>query len=194
MTRHPRRRGGQVRIVGGSHRGRRVRVPGSGVRPSPDRARETLFNWLADVLPGARCLDLFAGSGVLGFEALSRGAARAVLVERHPGTYRGLRRQAAELELPAECVHADAMEWLRGNPAEPFDVVFLDPPYRSALVEPALEQLVAGGWLAPHFRVYIECDAEDPVEGRPLPRGLHPLREARVGRSMLRLLKSDEDE
>lgn len=175
---HPRN---AVRIVGGSWRGRKVRFPeGHDIRPSPDRVRETLFNWLAPHIRGARCLDLFAGSGVLGFEALSRGAAAVVLVEQDPVVVRHLGRLAAELAPAAATlvVRAEALEWLAG-PAQPFDVVFLDPPYRAGLLPGLLRRLARPGWLAPGALVYIECAA---AEGAPsLPAGWRLHRSGRAG-------------
>ncbi|HJV94446.1 MAG TPA: 16S rRNA (guanine(966)-N(2))-methyltransferase RsmD, partial [Albitalea sp.] len=120
---------GRLRIIGGRWRGRRLEVPESeGLRPTPDRVRETLFNWLGRDLSGLACLDLFAGSGVLGFEAASRGAARVVMVERERETLEQLRANRAALDaLQVEIVPGDAFEYLaRGG--ERFDVVFLDPP------------------------------------------------------------------
>src|SRR5690606_11919673 len=120
-------------IIGGTWRGRRLAVAGGpALRPTPDRIRETLFNWLAPALPGARCLDLFAGTGVLGLEALSRGAAEAWLVERDPVAAAALRSSVATLGAPARILATDAWTLLATPPAEAagrFHVVFLDPPY-----------------------------------------------------------------
>jgi 16S rRNA (guanine966-N2)-methyltransferase len=176
----PRRGGGNsLRIIGGRWRGRRVRFPDAeGLRPSPDRVRETLFNWLQPVIAGARCLDLFAGSGALGLEAISRGAARAVLVDRDARVMENLREQSTILDAPeAVLVQADALSFLAGTP-ERFDIVFLDPPYRKQLLEPCYARLVEG-WLAPEARVYIEAEPElDPL---PLPEGWTLLRSKRAG-------------
>ncbi len=163
------RKGGGVRIIAGRWRGRRVAVPdGRGLRPTPDRVRETLFNWLAPDLPGARCLDLFAGSGVLGLEALSRGAAQAVLVERAAPVARALREQVAALEAEAaRVVQQDALRWLRGA-AEPFDIVFLDPPFDADLWEPVAAALEEGGWLAPEARIYAETPAHGDEPAWPV--------------------------
>jgi 16S rRNA (guanine966-N2)-methyltransferase len=151
---------GTVRIIGGEWRGRRLEFPASAqLRPTPDRVRETLFNWLAAWLPGARCVDLYAGTGCLGFEALSRGAAEVWLVERDPALVRALQQHAARLGADARIVRDDARRFLAAPPAR-FDIVFLDPPYRDA-VEPLLDAL--GAALAPRALVYVE---------RPLPSGL----------------------
>jgi len=149
----------RLRIVGGLWRSRVVRFPDSaGLRPTPDRVRETLFNWLGQRLTGLACVDLFAGSGALGFEARSRGAARVVLVERDRRVCEHLRRTARELE-PGEAieiVQADALAWLAG-PGERYDVAFVDPPYASGLAEPALAALE--GRLNAGARVYVEAPA-----------------------------------
>lgn len=148
----------RLRIVGGAWRSRMVRFPdAAGLRPTPDRVRETLFNWLGQRLPGLRCVDLFAGSGALGFEAKSRGAARVVLVERDRRVCEQLRRTAAELGAEGiEIVNADALAWLSG-PGERYDVAFVDPPYASGLAAPALAALEPR--LAPGARVYVEAPA-----------------------------------
>ena len=170
----------EVRIVGGRWRGRKVRFPDvPGLRPSPDRVRETLFNWLASVVHGARVLDLFAGSGVLGFEALSRGAASAVLVERDRDAARQLRDSAAALGADAaEVVEGDALAWL-GPGRGSFDVVFLDPPFGTGLLEQALDRLDRPGLLSPGACIYLERPAG---EGPPaLPSGWVLHRSGRAG-------------
>jgi 16S rRNA (guanine966-N2)-methyltransferase len=170
---------GAVRIIGGLWRGRRLPVPDqSGLRPTPDRVRETLFNWLAPYLPGAACLDLFAGTGVLGLEALSRGAQRAVLVEQGPAAVRSLRESVALLNADAaEVVGAEALAWLQRIETSPFDIVFLDPPYASGLQAPALEQLLQRGLVAPDGFVYLEFPRggtpEIPATGFELYRTGH---------------------
>jgi 16S rRNA (guanine966-N2)-methyltransferase len=170
----------EVRIIGGLWRGRKIRFPaGSSIRPSPDRVRETLFNWLAPHIRGARCLDLFAGSGVLGFESLSRGAASIVFVERDAAVVQHLRQLARDLAPDsASIIQGDAPGWL-ARPGERFDVVFLDPPFGSGLLPGLLRRLDEGGWLAPGAMVYIECGR---VEGEPvLPASWHMHRCGRAG-------------
>jgi 16S rRNA (guanine966-N2)-methyltransferase len=157
----------RLRIVGGLWRSRIVRFPdAAGLRPTPDRVRETLFNWLGQRLDGLACVDLFAGSGALGFEAASRGAARVVLVERDRRVCDQLRRSAAELGAQDRVVvvHADALAWLAG-PGESYDVAFVDPPYASGLAGPALAAL--GPRLRPGARVYVEAPAahDEPPGG-----------------------------
>ncbi len=165
----------QLRIIGGTHRSRRVSFPElEGLRPTGDRVRETLFNWLAPILPGAHCLDLFAGSGALGFEAASRGAGRVVLVEKAPLAQHHLKASVAALELAqVEVVAADALVWLQGRP-EPFDVVFLDPPFAAGLHAACCRQLSDGGWLRPGARIYLEWDAGQPAP--EVPAGWSELR------------------
>ena len=154
---------GFVRIIGGRLRGSRLPVADRpGLRPSPDRVRETLFNWLQGVTPGARVLDLFAGTGALGFEAASRGAAGVVLVERDPALADGLRAQAERLKVAAATVvQADALAWLQGPPSARFDLVFLDPPFEAGSWERAAAALPP--WLAPDAWIYVES-----------PHGLSP--------------------
>jgi 16S rRNA (guanine966-N2)-methyltransferase len=149
-----------------------------GLRPTPDRVRETLFNWLAPLLPGARCLDLFAGSGALGFEAASRGAAQVVMVESASRAVGLLRGEVLRLRAAVEVVHADVLAWL-ARPARPFDIVFLDPPYRQGLMAPACRALAQAGWLAPDARIYLEAEPE--LEPLPLPATWSLLRSKRAG-------------
>ena len=187
MKRHPKSaRSGvsarTLRIIGGAWRGRRLRFPPSPeIRPTPDRVRETLFNWLAARVPGARCLDLFAGSGALGLEALSRGAARLTFVERDPSAAGEI---AARLEewgaQGARVENVDARRFLDRTPAEPFDIVFLDPPFASTLVEETAARLEQGGWLAGNALIYIEC-AGDRVPQAAVPRSWTPLKAKRAG-------------
>ena len=145
----------RLRIIGGLWRSRVVRFPDAeGLRPTPDRVRETLFNWLGQRLGGLSCLDLFAGSGALGLEARSRGASRVVMVERDRRVCDALRRAAEELGPEGlEIVNADALAFL-GRGADRFDVAFVDPPYASGLAGPALAALAPR--LNPGARVYVE--------------------------------------
>jgi 16S rRNA (guanine966-N2)-methyltransferase len=151
---------GQIRIIGGQWRGRKVPVATApGLRPTPDRVRETLFNWLGQTIPGWRCLDLFAGSGALGLEALSRGAGEVVFVEKNPATAKQLKAVLSHLGSEQGRVQvADAARYLAG-PVGPFNLVFLDPPFADGGVEPWLLRLVPH--LAPGARVY--CESSTPV-------------------------------
>ena len=154
---------GTVRIIGGQWKRRRLAVPDvSDLRPTPDRVRETLFNWLAPDVAGACCLDLFAGSGALGFEAASRGAARVVLVEQNTEVVEVLRQEAQTLRGKAiEVVQADALAYLKQSP-EPFDIVFVDPPYGKNLVEVACRHLDNTRWLTPGALIYMEGGRRSP--------------------------------
>lgn len=147
----------QLRIIGGQWRGRRLPILAQpGLRPTPDRVRETLFNWLAPIITGARCLDVFAGSGALGFESASRGASTVILIERAPQVAQQLRINAQMLSAAClDIVTADALIWLSGA-GQPFEVVFLDPPYGDNLLVPAITHLVNNGWLATGAHVYLE--------------------------------------
>ncbi len=156
----PGRPPGSVRIIGGRWRGTRLPVAElPGLRPTSDRARETLFNWLQPALPGARVLDLFAGSGALGLEALSRGAAEALLVERDRRQCASLRELAQRLQGgdAASVVQADALSFLRAPVHGRFDVVFVDPPFEAGLWQEVLEALPA--WVAASAWLYLECPA-----------------------------------
>ncbi len=158
---------GSVRIIGGRWRRTRVAVAASeALRPTSDRVRETLFNWLAPVIEGARCLDLYAGSGVLGFEAVSRGARAATLVDDDPAAVRVMQALAGRLGAhEIEICRAEALGWLRAAPRA-YDIVFVDPPFGAGLLEPTLA-LLGAGWLAPAALVYVEAPAKAP----PLPAG-----------------------
>lgn len=171
----------ELRIIGGEWRSRRVQFPPlQHLRPTPDRVRETLFNWLAPLIEGARCLDLFAGSGALGFEAASRGAAEVVLVERETRICAALTANAAKLggeRLQVMC--DDAFAYLSRD-GERFDIAFVDPPFGEGLAARACAALDASGRLAPRARVYVECEAQ---AGPPaLPPGWTFLRSGRAGR------------
>lgn len=157
----------EIRIIAGSWRSRKLRFPPSeGLRPTPDRVRETLFNWLRDDIQGARCLDLFAGSGALGFEAASRGAARVVMVEADARVCAALQQNCALLSADqVRVVKARARDFLRESPAESFDVVFLDPPYRRGWLPPLCSMLEARGWLSPGALLYLERERESRLDG-----------------------------
>ncbi|MBN8924602.1 MAG: 16S rRNA (guanine(966)-N(2))-methyltransferase RsmD [Rhodanobacter sp. 68-29] len=172
-------RPGRIRIIGGSLRNSRLEVPGlPGLRPTPERVRETLFNWLAPMIAGARVLDLCAGTGALGIEALSRGAAEACFVEPDPRAAQALRDNLARLKAAGGAVAAlEAQAFLRGT-ARPFDLVFLDPPFALELWSALARQLEQGGWLAAGAWVYVESPRA-AAPGVPANWSLH--REGRAG-------------
>lgn len=171
---------GQLRIIGGEWRSRIVRFDAApGVRATPDRVRQTLFDWLAPMIVGARGLDLFAGSGALGLEALSRGASHVTFVDNGAAQGRAIRDalKLLKAEDRATVVTGDALSYLAGaGGVERFDVVFLDPPFESGLLKPALERLPRA--LATGHRVYAEWPDSAPA---PWPTGYAPLREKKAG-------------
>jgi 16S rRNA (guanine966-N2)-methyltransferase len=171
-----------VRIIGGQYRRRLLPFPGSaGLRPTPDRVRETLFNWLGQDMPGWSCLDLFAGSGALGFEAASRGAARVVMIERDREAFDALAQNRAALgAVQVELLRVDALTWLAAS-RESFDLVFVDPPFDSGLAEPVLAQLVAR--MKPGGQIYVEQGGAVIA-----PPGFIMHRSGRAGRSHFALL------
>jgi len=152
----------QVRIIAGRWRGRKLSFPDANdLRPTPDRIRETLFNWLAPMLPGAYCLDLFAGSGALGFEAASRGAAHVVMVDHNPDVVRALRLNQQRLCADVvDIIHQEAGNYLTGRSGQ-FDLVFLDPPFKdSILLERSIQMLAESGSLKAGARIYLELRAK----------------------------------
>lgn len=175
-------RSNQVRIIGGQWRRRLLQFPDlAGLRPTPDRVRETLFNWLGQRLDGLRCLDLYAGSGALGFEAASRGAAEVVMVERDSQAFAALRRNRELLGAgQVELVNADGLAWLAGERGR-FDVVFLDPPFQAGLLPDSLAG--AATRLAPGGRIYAEFGRRPDLEGWRI------VREGRAGQSHFCLLE-----
>jgi len=163
-----RKKPGFVRIIGGEWRGRRVPVADlPGLRPTGDRARETLFNWLQPHLRGACCADLFAGTGVLGLEAWSRGAAEVTLIENTPLAVQALRAALVQLQGPEpraglRLEARDAIEWLQGRQPGSLDIVFVDPPFGSGLAGRALAALDSGGLVRRGGLVYVETARNSP--------------------------------
>jgi len=170
----------EIRIIAGRWRGRRLRFPpAAGLRPTPGVVRETLFNWLQTEVAGARCLDLYAGSGALGFEAASRGAAEVVQVEANPRVVRSLAENSRRLQAgQVTVVRAEVGRFLRRPPPAAFDLVFLDPPFGRGEVADCCRALEDGGWLAPDARVYVEAESDWLPE---VPENWRPLRHKRVG-------------
>jgi 16S rRNA (guanine966-N2)-methyltransferase len=159
---------GQIRIIGGLWRGRKLKVPDlPGLRPTPDRVRETLFNWLQPMVAGAYCLDLFAGSGALGFEALSRGAAYVEMVDQSVPVIKLLREEAVLLQAKNIEIYAARVPQQLRLPARPFDIVFLDPPFQDDLLLPCCAYLEANGFLAPTAHIYLEARAGLAAESLP---------------------------
>lgn len=162
------RKSGYLRIIGGTWRSRKIPFAvGAGVRPTPDRVRETLFNWLQPVIQGARCLDLYSGSGALSFEALSRGAASAVMVDEDLRVIQQLQQNIDLLSADkAQVKWTDALQYLSESP-QPFDVVFLDPPFRDDVLNECCRRIERYGWLAPKAWVYIEADVRRKMTDLP---------------------------
>ncbi len=177
-----------LRIIGGEWRSRRLKftdVPH--LRPTPDRVRETLFNWLQMQIPGARCLDLFAGSGALGLEALSRRAREVVLVEKHPAAAKALRENIQLLGAQnALLVNDDALRYLQRE-TQPFDVIFLDPPFRQDWLEAVLVMIFERTLLKPNGMIYLEQEAEGATDFACFGLQIH--RETKAGQVRSVLLR-----
>ncbi len=177
----------EVRIIGGKWRGRKLVFPDQpGLRPTLGRARETLFNWLRSEIEGSHCLDLYAGSGALGFEALSRGAASVTFVESSRRAARSLKENAARLGAEGATVICAPAERLLRRASQTWDIVFLDPPFEHVSLTRALQAVRAAGVLAEHGVVYVEAPARValPTEGWRL------VKHARAGDTQFGLLAS----
>ncbi|WP_428035430.1 16S rRNA (guanine(966)-N(2))-methyltransferase RsmD [Amphritea sp.] len=182
----------QLRIIGGEWRGRKLNFPEvEGLRPTPDRVRETLFNWLALYIPGGRCLDLFSGSGALGFEALSRGAAQVTLIDNSAVVIRQLRQNIQDLKTQsAELITGSALDWLEKRSSDlevQFDVVFIDPPFRKELAEQCCLLLEQKSMLADHAMIYLETEKE--LTNPMVPDNWELYREKTAGQVTYRLYK-----
>lgn len=158
---------GKLRIIAGKHKGRKIPVLSmKTLRPTPDRVRETLFNWLQGTVSGARCVNLFAGTGILGFEALSRGAQWTVMVDSALNITEMLKKVRSELNMtPDECpiIHQDVLSWLSQGGHQPADLIFMDPPFDSDLLEKSLQCLPESGLLGAHTKIYTELPIDKPV-------------------------------
>ena len=180
----------QLRIIGGKWRGRKLSFPTvAGLRPTGDRLRETLFNWLAPYIEGANVVDLFAGSGALGIEAASRQAGKVTLVEKNPLAARQLELNIARLAAANILLyHMDAITFLDTRPAEPFDIVFLDPPFNSALLTDSIARLQHAGLLAAGAFIYVETAIGISM---PAPETWHVLRQKSAGNVCYSLYRAD---
>ncbi|TBV10434.1 16S rRNA (guanine(966)-N(2))-methyltransferase RsmD [Stutzerimonas kirkiae] len=178
---HPGRGEGQLRIIAGEWRSRRFGFPDAdGLRPTPDRVRETLFNWLVPYLPGASVLDPFAGSGALFLEALSRGASRALALDLNTNAIASLRHHLQTLDCGnGQAQQDDALRYLGLAADNTFDLVFLDPPFNRGLLLPACERLEHNGWLAKDAWIYTESESAPSGLGLPANWRLH--REKKTG-------------
>jgi len=177
---------GQVRIISGKWRGRLLKVPDvKDLRPTPDRVRETLFNWLAPNIVGARCLDLFAGSGVLGFEALSRGAAEVVLVDQSLTVVTLLQAEAAILKAENLTIYTANVPVQLRKSEKSFDIVFLDPPYQANLLITTCQYLEENQFLADSAYIYLE--AEQVIKDNDLPLNWRIIKSKQAGQVVYHL-------
>ena len=183
---------GFVRIISGLWRGRKLPVhDAEGLRPTTDRVKETLFNWLAQDVPQAKCLDLFAGSGGLGFEAASRQADEVTMIELNPNAFKQLEKNIAALNSDnLTAINSDALIFLQ-QAGTPHHVVFIDPPFRKGLLEQTVTLLESNGWLANDAMIYIETEKELALEGIPTNWHLH--REKTAGQVSYRLFERQQD-
>ncbi|EPL9569042.1 16S rRNA (guanine(966)-N(2))-methyltransferase [Providencia rettgeri] len=177
---------GQIRIIGGKWRGRKLPVRDSeGLRPTTDRIKETLFNWLMPVIRDARCLDCFAGSGSLGFEALSRFAQNVTFIELDKQNAQLLTENKARLQADDATVITNSSLTVLSQQGTPFDVVFIDPPFRKGLLNETIQLLEKNQWLADESWIYVESEAESPLTDLPTNWQLH--REKIAGQVAYRL-------
>ena len=186
---------GRLRIVAGNWRSRLLDIAEvEGLRPTSERIRETLFNWLAPSLHGSRCLDLYAGTGALGLEALSRGAAEAVFVERSPVAARQLQKNIDLLDARgASVVTEGALDYLQREASGPFDLVFLDPPFADDLLEETCRLLAARDLLAAGARVYLEQDRAKPEPRLPGNWKIKKNKTAGNVRYLLAIVEEDDE-
>lgn len=184
---------GFVRIIGGLWRGQKLPVrQAEGLRPTSDRVRETLFNWLQFEVPGARCLDVFAGSGALGFEALSREARWVTFVEMSADTTQQLKQNQSKLKTDAmEVVQRDALQWLSKPTSHPFDIVFIDPPFHEGLTAKAFELLLTQGYV--HDRSWLYLEQEKNLPWPELGQGWVTYREKTTAQVRFGLFRKMED-
>ncbi len=176
------RRGNQLRIIGGEWRGRKLSFPDvPNLRPTPDRVRETVFNWLMPVIEGAYCLDLFAGSGALGLEALSRGAAEVVFIDAHRKAVQALQShlQTLQTQSRSRVLLQDSTRFVSQQADTAFDVVFLDPPYKLPLMEKAVPLLEENGFLADDALLYLEIEKRQSLP--TLPANWQQIKEKTAG-------------
>lgn len=185
---------GELRIIGGDWRSRVLRFPDEGgVRPTPARTRETLFNWLQFRVPGSRCLDLFSGSGVLGLEALSRGARQVTFVDHTPALARSLRdnlRKLGSENGQVEC--ADVQAFLENKPQQSYDILFMDAPFRQGWLELLLPLIDQNGWVGAGTRVYLEYESDRSAPSVPARWHLHRQKQAGQVTSALYHITDDQ--
>jgi len=163
---------GEVRIISGDWRGRKLPVlSAEGLRPTSDRVRETVFNWLQFEVPGATCLDVFSGSGALSFEALSRGAKQATLLELDSANAKQLKQNLQTLKVTNATVHhTDSLQWLSQPASEAYDVIFLDPPFNKGLMQEAVDKLFTSGYIKGN-QAWLYLEQEKRLDWPTLPDG-----------------------
>ncbi|MGL6316713.1 16S rRNA (guanine(966)-N(2))-methyltransferase RsmD [Vibrio sp. WXL103] len=181
---------GSIRIISGLWRGRKLPVhDAEGLRPTTDRVKETVFNWLAQDIPHAKCLDVFAGSGGLGFEAASRQAERVTMLELNNKAFQQLKTNVATLKADnIEVIQGDALAYLK-QPGTPHDVVFIDPPFHQGLVDECLSLLETNGWLSNDAMIYLETEKSLNVANTPESWSLH--REKQAGQVAFKLYQRE---
>lgn len=180
----------EVKIIGGKYRGRKIIFPDiPDLRPTPNRIRETLFDWLQQEVVGARCLDAFAGSGALGFEAMSRGASSIVFLEMDRRAIHALKQNAKTLGIKQiDCIEQNTLTWLElPNPSRVFDLVFLDPPFSQPWLTPCLNSLSTHGWLSQHAWVYVE--SSQALDTLSIPQAFDLYRHKKAGQVYYGLLR-----
>lgn len=179
----------QLRIIGGEWRGRKLPFGTfEGLRPTPDSVRETLFNWLQPVIHGALCIDLYSGSGALGFEAISRGAASVTMLDKQNRITRQLQENAQTLKCTqANIFSQNALDYLAAPAIQPFNIAFIDPPYQQGMAEPSCRLLEENGWLAPGAMIYLEVEKE--LTTLPIPSNWEILRSKKTGHVSFHLLQ-----
>ncbi|MEN3160182.1 16S rRNA (guanine(966)-N(2))-methyltransferase RsmD [Alkalimonas sp. NCh-2] len=181
---------GQIRIISGRWRGRKIPVADAeGLRPTTDRVRETLFNWLMQEVAEQRVLDCFAGSGALALEALSREASFALLLEKDKPQAQQLNNLCQSLAASAEVQQTDTLQFLQQGCSQPFDLVFIDPPFRQNLAEPCCQLLEQHGWLSGNAWIYLETEKELPLQALPVNWQLY--REKIAGQLAYRLFRRE---
>lgn len=181
---------GNIRIIAGKHRGRKLPVlDADGLRPTTDRVKETVFNWLMPYMSDSYCLDCFAGAGSLGFEAYSRGAKQVTMIELNKSAAKQLMNNVQTLKAGnINVVQSDALAFLQ-NTSQPYDIAFIDPPFRQGLAEKVIEQ-INNGWLSDEALVYVETESENMLSN--VPENWHLIKEKTAGQVVYRLFQVNE--
>lgn len=184
----------QVRIIAGKWRGRKINFQeGQGLRPTTDRLRETLFNWLAPVIEGSHCLDLFAGSGAIGFEALSRGAQKVLLVDQSLAVLKSLKENIQSLQCESVELHLkESLRFLKKYTGEPFDIIFLDPPFYIGLAQKAINLIFQHDILKQNGYLYLEQEHKAPMP--VFPKKWEILKDEKRGHVRVFLMKNRDNE